>query len=58
MFNFRRTKENYEGVKALSIENSVEDRTLKSLEIDELNSSLLKTNERLLSYFTEVMKNM
>ena len=58
MFNFRRTKENYEGVKTLSIENSVEDRTLKSLEIDELNSNLLKTNERLLSYFTEVMKNM
>lgn len=40
------------------IQNSVEDRSIDKLDIDELNERLLRTNERLMKNFTEILKNM
>ena len=40
------------------IQNSVEDRSIDKLDIDELNERLLKSNERLMKNFTEILKNM
>ena len=57
MFGFRKVKDS-ESTIALYADRSVEDRSLQHLEIEELTNDLLKTNERLLKHFEEVMKNM
>ena len=40
------------------IQNSVEDRSIERLDIDDLNERLLRSNERLMKNFTEILRNM
>ena len=40
------------------IQNSVEDRSIDKLEIDELNERILRTNEKLMKSFEEILRNM
>ena len=58
MFNFKGFIRQSNYSEAICIQNSVEDRSLKHLEIEEVTNDLLKTNERILKHFEEVMKNM
>lgn len=47
-----------EGSKIACVQDSTEDMTLEHLEIDELNERLLRSNERLMKSFTEILRNM
>lgn len=40
------------------VQNSVEDKTIDRLDIDDLNERLLRSNERLMKNFTEILRNM
>lgn len=40
------------------IQNSVEDKSIDKLDIDDLNERILRTNEKLMKSFEEILKNM
>lgn len=40
------------------VQNSIEDKSIERLDIDDLNERLLRSNERLMKNFTEILKNM
>lgn len=40
------------------VQNSVEDKSIERLDIDDLNERLLRSNERLMKNFTEILRNM
>lgn len=40
------------------IQNSVEDRSIERLDIDDLNERLLRSNEKLMKNFQEILRNM
>ena len=41
-----------------TVQNSIEDRSIERLDIDDLNERLLRSNERLMKNFTEILRNM
>lgn len=40
------------------VQNSVEDRSIERLDIDDLNERLLRSNEKLMKNFQEILRNM
>ncbi len=58
MWNFIGIKKQFNGSAVIRVQDSIEDRSLEKLEIDELNERLLRANEKLMKTFEEVMKNM
>ena len=40
------------------VQNSVEDKTIDRLDIDDLNERLLRSNEKLMKNFQEILRNM
>ncbi len=47
-----------DGSKIACVQDSTEDMSLEHLEIDELNERILKTNEKLMKNFQEILRNM
>lgn len=41
-----------------TVQNSIEDRSIDKLDIDDLNERLLRSNERLMKNFQEILRNM
>ena len=47
-----------DGSKIACVQDSTEDMSLEHLEINELNERILRTNEKLMKSFEEILKNM
>lgn len=58
MFKLFGIKRYGEGSKIARVQDSTEDMSLEHLEIDELNERLLRTNEKLMKNFQDILKNM
>ena len=58
MFKLFGIKKYGDGSKIACVQDSTEDMSLEHLEIDELNERLLRSNERLMKNFTEILRNM
>lgn len=58
MFKLFGIKRYGEGSNIARVQDSTEDMSLEHLEIDELNERLLRTNEKLMKNFQDVLKNM
>lgn len=58
MFKMFGSKRYTKGTQIACIQDSIEDRSLEHLEIDELNERILRTNEKLMKTFEDILKNM
>lgn len=58
MFKMFGIKRYGEGSKIACVQDSTEDMSLEHLEIDELNERILRTNEKLMKSFEDILKNM
>ena len=58
MFKLFGIKRCGEGSKIACVQDSTEDMSLEHLEIDELNERILRTNEKLIKNFQEIIRNM
>lgn len=58
MFKLFGIKRYGEGSNIARVQDSTEDMSLEHLEIDELNERLLRTNEKLMKNFQDILKNM
>ncbi len=47
-----------DGSKIACVQDSTEDMSLEHLEIDDLNERILRTNEKLMKNFQEILRNM
>lgn len=58
MFKLFGIKRYGDGSKIACVQESTEDLSLEHLEIDELNERILRTNEKLMKSFEEILRNM
>lgn len=58
MFKLFGIKRYGEGSKIACVQDSTEDTSLEHLEIDELNERILRSNEKLMKTFEDILKNM
>ena len=58
MFKLFGIKKYGDGSKIACVQDSTEDMSLEHLEIDDLNERILRTNEKLMKNFQEILRNM